>query len=442
LSFLLFLLVNAVLFIRPGEIIEELAGVPIYQVVILTCLASALPELAAVLFGQRIERQPITFCILGLFGAVLLSHVSQAQFDRAFDEGLDFGKVVVYYLLFIATVNTPRRLRWFLGCVVAFVTIVSILAVLQYHGEIRLAGYKPSVREAVVDADTGRTAYIERLQGTGIFQDPNDLCIVISSLVPIVLFRMSGGGLAGLVWLGPLGIFAYTIHLTYSRGGLLALLSGLVFWAIFRFGGKRALVLMLLGIPLLLAAFAGRQADLSANAGSARTRIALWSEWFQEFRDYPLFGKGPQVAPAPVDSTKDPFAAKEHLAHNAFLQSFADLGVFGGVLFLGAFCFAFEALARYGFDRTRILDRELARLHPFLIGSLAAYIVGMMALSIGYVTSTYLWLGLATAFVRVAPCFPPVPAPLIDRRLLQRWALASMSFLAAIYLTVRLFRPY
>lgn len=442
MSFLLFLFVNAVLFIRPGEIVEELAGAPIYQTAILLCLASALPELATVLFGESLERQPITFCVLGLFGAVILAHVTQAQLDRAFEEAQHFGKIVVYYLLLIATVNTPRRLRWFLGCVVIFAMAVCILGILQYHGEIRLASYKPSVKENVVDPTTGQTMQIERLQGAGIFQDPNDLCIVIASLVPIVLFRMSDGGLARLVWLGPLGVFGYTIYLTYSRGGLLALLSGLAFWAIFRFGGKRALVLMLLGIPLLLVVFAGRQTNLSANAGSAQTRIGLWSDWFQEFRANPLFGKGPECAPVATGLAKDAFAHKEHLAHNAFLQSFADLGILGGVLFVGAFFFAFEALARYGFGGTKILYPESERLHPYLLGSLAAYMVGMLALSIGYITSTYIWLGLATVFVRITPCFPPIPRLLIDRRLLQRWAVAGMSFLVAIYVAVRLFRSY
>ena len=444
MAFLLFLLVNAVLFIRPGEIMEELLGAPVYQFAILLCVAAAIPHLFDLLWGRPLDRQPILLCVLGLFVAVILAHASQGQGDKALEEAMNFGKVLVYFLLLLATVNTPRRLTAFLSCLVAFVSVVCVLVLLQFSGEIRLATYKPSVKENIVDASTGEEIQIERLQGTGIFQDPNDLCIMLSSLFPFCLHGLFyGRGVRSLVWLIPLGLFGTTIFLTHSRGGFVALTSGLIFWAIFQFGGKRALVVMLVAIPLLLVVFAGRQTNISANAGSAQTRIGLWSDWFQEFRANPLFGKGPDCSPDQEDeAAKNPYAKREHLAHNAYLQSFADLGLVGGMFFLGAFLVAFESLARYGFGRTRILNPDLARLHPFLVGGLASYLVGMLALSIGYVTSTYLWLGLAAVFQRVTPCFPPLPKLFVERKMIQRWALASIGFLLAVYVIIRVFRDY
>ena len=47
MDFALFLLVNAALFIRPSEIAPPLAAVPIYQILILLCLAVSSPKLIA-----------------------------------------------------------------------------------------------------------------------------------------------------------------------------------------------------------------------------------------------------------------------------------------------------------------------------------------------------------------------------------------------------------
>ena len=43
MGFLLFLIVNAVLFLRPGELMPELESLQLYQIAILACLACSTP---------------------------------------------------------------------------------------------------------------------------------------------------------------------------------------------------------------------------------------------------------------------------------------------------------------------------------------------------------------------------------------------------------------
>jgi len=81
----------------------------------------------------------------------------------------------------------------------------------------------------------------------------------------------------------------------------------------------------------------------------------------------------------------------------------------------------------------------MRRLGPFVLAVLAAYAASMLSLSRQFVPTTYTFLGLATAYVRVAA--PAVRAPVLpfDGRLAQRLAFVSAGFLVASYVFVRVF---
>src|SRR5438128_10119497 len=98
MAFLLFLLVNAALFIRPGEIVPALLGWEIYFYVILACLLVATPEVVRYLFGQPPTAQPITICVLGLFAAIVMSGFVSGGVSEAWRTGYPFAKVVIYYV--------------------------------------------------------------------------------------------------------------------------------------------------------------------------------------------------------------------------------------------------------------------------------------------------------------------------------------------------------
>src|SRR5205823_3488992 len=89
-------------------------------------------------------------------------------------------------------------------------------------------------------------------------------------------------------------------------------------------------------LPALFALFAGRQTDLSAAGGTGQARIQLWSEGLALFREAPFFGVGQGSYAEHVDQ----------VAHNSFVECYAELGFFGGTLFLGAFFCAVCVLRR------------------------------------------------------------------------------------------------
>lgn len=124
MDFFLFLLVNATLFIRPGELIPALYGWPVYNYIILASLLVAAPAVLNQLNEKSLVQNPTTVCVLGVWGFIVFSHLARADFGAAWEDGFEFAKVVAYFLLLVGVVNTPRRLFTFLGAVVVFTVSV------------------------------------------------------------------------------------------------------------------------------------------------------------------------------------------------------------------------------------------------------------------------------------------------------------------------------
>jgi hypothetical protein len=442
MGFFLFLLVTAALFVRPGEISADMYGWPIYQYLILACFAVSLPNVFSQLFDRRLSDQPVTVCVFCLLPLVFVSHLGQSRGPEAIDNGFAFFKVLVYYVLLISQVNTPGRLRFFLYWLIGCCVVLTLITVLQFHGAIELSTLKAKIQDTDVDHSTNEETEFDRMQGSGIFQDPNDLCLMLAACVPLCLLALTDGRFGPLraVWLAPLGLFLYAISLTHSRGGLLALLAGLAAILHKQFGGWKSFAAAALLLPLILVFFAGRQTEFSASSGTGQARIQLWQEWLDEFRTAPLTGVGANVAKEDeAEQQTKSKAGPTHVAHNAYLQSFADLGVLGGFFFVGVFYFAVWSVGRLGTKNTVIVDPELRRDQPFLLGTIVAYAAGMISLSLCYVVPTYLMLGLAHAYGQMTVVRPPPPPARFGPQVVLRLALISIGFLAFTYVFVRLF---
>src|SRR5262249_51850043 len=272
------ILLNAVLFIRPAEIVPDLEAWPIYEVVILACLLVSLPSVVRQLEPAELAANPITACVLGLLVAVVLSHLSHFFLWGVRESSNLFVKVVLYYLLVVSTLNTLSRLRQFLFWLVVFITVLTVLAVCQYHGVVDIPALS-AFNQLEYDPETGEQIILPRLRSTGIYNDPNDLSLIL--VVGILLCLAGLGGNSGVLrfaWVGPLALFGYALTLTYSRGGMLSLLAGLVALFQARFGWRKSILLSVAVLPVLLLGVGGRQADLATSEGTGQARIQLWSE--------------------------------------------------------------------------------------------------------------------------------------------------------------------
>ena len=439
MAFFLFLLVNVALFIRPAEIVPALLGWEIYFYVILACMAAAAPDVLRYLTGPSLDAQPITLTVFGLLIAILIPSLMVGDLAEAWRTGFLFVKIIAYYLLFVSLVTTPARLRALLICILSCCGAITTLAVLRYHDVIKLDTVKSLADSAV--GKNGEAIIIQRLQGTGIFHDPNELCVLLAAMVPIGMYFLftSRQLILRVLSAAMLPLFGYAIYLTHSRGGFIAFASGLgaLSWA--RFGWKKTALLGTFGLPFLLVLFGGRQTEISTSTGTARTRVELWREWLTTFRENPIFGKGMTLAKEEEVKARRPDEELRHAAHNSYLQCFADLGMFGGCLFVGAFVAAVWSIIRIHPRENLLLNLDLTVVQPYVLACVAAYAIGMMTLTISYIVPTYMMLAISVAYTRMATrssLAPPRPLR-FDHHLMGCYLAAGVGMLASIYVFVR-----
>jgi O-antigen ligase len=307
---------------------------------------------------------------------------------------------------------------------------VAALALLQFHSLVEFDAMRP-VEQGEYDQNTGEllTSY-PRLRAVGLFHDPNDLCLVLTTGTLAGMARSAVAGPVGrILWLTPIGLFGYALMLTQSRGGLIGLAAGIGSLAYVRLGPKRGLPLAAAGVLALAAVFGGRQVNINlAGSDTAQSRLQLWAEGLTLLNRNPITGIGAGEYEEEVGQ----------VAHNSFVHAFAETGLIGGTLYVGMFVLA--ALALYRLPRYATFwahDREFTALRPFVVAMVVAYAAGTFSLSRNYVVPTYLVLGLATAYTRIA--LPDPPAELrVNRALAVRLVLLGIGTLVFLKLFTQL----
>ncbi len=206
---------------------------------------------------------------------MILSLVAQLDFANALNWGIDFLKVVLYYVLFVGLVDSPARLRTFLFWMLVFATDDGLPGGAPVPRRHHPAQPRPDRRNVQGPRDRAGDVHFVRLTGSGIFHDPNELGVLIAVLIVLGLYwltdRRSGHG--AVLWVGPLVLFLYAMSLTQSRGALLALLAGLAVLLVARFGWRIA---ALVGVVVRAGAAAvpGGPADRPLDRATAPPRTA------------------------------------------------------------------------------------------------------------------------------------------------------------------------
>jgi len=427
-EFALLLLVTAILFIRPTDFVPGLQAVNLYFIAIVPCIILSWHKLVPQLTSAGLRKRPVLVFGIGMLLVSLITNFAHQQFQIGFDCTVNDAKLIALYLLVLAQLDTPRRLKVYLGWLVAVILIQTLLAVLNYHGYISIDSFMPDEDRiaTMVDGFTG----VRRLRGTGLFGDPNDVCEILNCAIIFSLYGLldRGAGCTRVIWLVPLALFGHALALTHSRGGFLGLVVGLMVLLRSRYRGTKSLVLAGVVLGLMFLLFAGRQTSLSTSEGNSQARIALWHEGFQLLPRSPLIGLG--IGQFNVFTS--------HVTHNAFLQMYVELGFVGGTFLFGQYFYCLKSLAKLGSKRVTLLDPEIRRLRPFLLASLASFATSEMSLSNPSSPMTYTMLGLATVGIRLADASPPLPDLLVSWKLVGRTVLFSGLFLIGLYVFVRL----
>ena len=389
MKFGLFLVLNVLVLIRPEELFPAITGLRLYLVVISLCTLVALPELLETLSLDSLRCRPISVCILLYFASTIVSLCVLGRVSEAlFDFGPEFAKVILFYFLLITIVKGEEQFRIYILALLVCISVLTIIALLQHYGYTSFPNIEPAMQREH-DPETGEEYYIPRLVSSGIFNDPNDLCLVLGLGILCCIYLTATGSLPfilSILWLLPVPLFGYAILETHSKGGVLGVLAGLAGYIYSRFGGPKSVPFAAAGAVACLALIGGRQGNMSGG-GTAHERLMMWADGLENLFRQPLY--------LPTGLGLGWFENENGLvAHNSFVQAYIEQGIFGGGAFLGAFLLAGSMSLRLG--KTLPAPGWTIRARHFGFAVVCAYGIGCYSVTRNTVIPTYLIIGLAT----------------------------------------------
>jgi putative inorganic carbon (hco3(-)) transporter len=316
---LLFQIYLVLLIIRPQEFLPILMGVPILQLLLLSCLGLwlfsrdknvALPPI--VLVGCFLIFAPLTVAANGWWGGVAIAH---AHLDP----------IVVIFLVATMAARKVSAMRRYMRTIVVCACVLVAYISIQLRTGMGPWAETPSVQ--------GRPYYI------GIFSDPNDLgqLFIIALAFVVYLLAIRKSSVSGIVLTLTGAWLIYGVILTNSRGAMLATMAILALECWRRFGKVAVVVASVLVVPALLAVT--RLSKLSAGEESAFDRLQAWYEGIQMLRGSPIFGVG-------FGNFTDHSVLT---AHNSIILPMAELGIVGLTIWLGIIWYSLRMLWWVGF---------------------------------------------------------------------------------------------
>ena len=338
MAYVLCLIYVAVSYIRPAELNPAFIPYHVAEVTGVLALAGAL--FSVLLRPRPVLNLPIDWCFLGFIAVAFVADPLGASVARLGLTAQVLLPLAAFYVLIRVTVETRLQMR-------VFIVVLCMLAVFQAVnaavGYSALSG-DPESAETQVPAGTyeddeqpGQAA--QRLAGTGMYGDPNDLATSLLIVVPFLFSAVLSAGsgvVLRVVGLAALGAIGYAFQLAQSRGGFLALAALVGAYAYRRVGRVATVVVLAVVVVAGLAVGPSRFQNIDSKEASAQGRIEAWAAGLQMVKAHPILGVG-----------FNQFSrVHERVAHNSFVHVLAELGLVGGFLFIGVFYWHFASTSR------------------------------------------------------------------------------------------------
>lgn len=403
----------AFLYIRPQDFVPALQGMPI-----MLMLGGAT---AALVFLHRAVRQrslvfarvPQHLFVLWFYAAIVVSQVAGMRLHGALEASLEFVPTVVMYFLIVELVTTPRRIK------IVFILLVHLTLALAVQG---------LVMHVTGKGFGGKEAYEGRIQAVGIFSDPNDLALIINTVLPlVVLWMLQSKSLIIKIYAFVVSItLVYAVFLTASRGGLLCL--GLMAILLFqRKFGKIVGVAAGMVVMGALLVLGPRMNTISPEEASSYGRLEAWVVGMGLFKGSPLFGVG----------FGNFMEYHFRTAHNSFVLCCAELGLFG--------LYPWIMLIYISLKNTRFVEKELLASgeRDFAMYAYAAnmallmFVTGALLLSRTYHPSLFVLFGLCGAITRVFVKHSGQRYALIEKRDFMRGIVITLASVVLFYFFLR-----
>jgi len=299
--------------VRPQDFVRPLVGLP------LVTLAMVILAIGFILTPARkkLLKTSSDKFIAFFFLAMIASTIAVHWVSYTVQIVVSTLQMAVAYYLVVNLANNEGRIKTMTWVLVTCLTIVAGMGVLQYYG------WDITGNGMFWAADKG----VWQIRGIGIFDNPNDLAYSVVMVIPFalgLLFRSKGISrrILSLIFLG---IVAYAIWLTRSRGGLLCLVLSTILW-LYLFLEKKTFrrIVAAVGIIVVIGAVVAVAGGYKQDESSME-RLEAWSAGMDMLKTHPLVGVG-----------KDQFIEHHYRdSHSSFIRSAAELGLIGLYAWLG-----------------------------------------------------------------------------------------------------------
>ena len=260
--------------------------------------------------------------------------------------------------------------------------------------------------------------------GSLVYYDANDFALVMVATVPFAVYLLKYGqkGMRRAIGLLALGLIMLALVKSGSRGGFLGMIA-VMLYILLRYKAIPSTTRLFVAVAgILLAILIGSDKyweqmgtilhpTSDYNWSDPQGRREVWKRGVTYVEHNPVLGLGVGAYPIAEGTLSDVSQARAEagrgfkwsVAHNSFLETAAELGIPGLIIFVGLFVASFRLLRRVrpgGIYGPGISKRETA-LSQMLIGSLFGFAISGIFVSAEYFSYLYFLLGMVIGLDKV-----------------------------------------
>jgi putative inorganic carbon (hco3(-)) transporter len=395
------------IYVRPAEIVSSWATIPFVQIVAGIAALVGLFSMSAK--PRSVWNLPQDKFLLGFWLVITVSNVLYWVWS-VYYSWMAFLPTVFCYFLLRMSVRRQSQLVGILYLLVILNVFLAVNGIVQYHTGVGFGNV---------------AMQLNRIYGTGIFSDPNDLGMTFVMVSPLA-FALAGDRdaafLGRLGCIAAIGTIMLALFYANSRGALIGLGAALITYSFLSYRKLNAAIVTAVLVVLMVVASPSRAAQIGYGDESAQGRIRSWAEGWSLLKSHPVLGVGFGRFPE----------FNGLVAHNSFVETFAELGL------VGAFCFA--GMVYWYFKGLRGLNLTVPRtrrLRAALISSGVGVFVCEWFLSREYVVVMYVLLALGASAQSLELDGEHVAATRSSLRDFMNIGFLTLGFLVAIYFFVR-----
>jgi probable O-glycosylation ligase (exosortase A-associated) len=269
---------------------------------------------------------------------------------------------------------------------------------------------------------TSHYLYLYRRGWCGL--DNNGAGLMLAMGVPMCFYAWEGmTSRWRWLFLAMIPPLLHAVFMSYSRGAMLSLIPGVLFWLV-RSRHKVKVAILLVGIGFLIPVLAGQEiqerfastADYNAD-DSAKARLTTWKIAWQMATENPIFGLG--IRNSNLYTFDYGADIPGRTIHSQYLQTAADSGLVALALYLVALFIAWRTASRTMRETRTRNDVEGRRAYAMAAGyegAMIVFCVGASFLSLETFETPYILMLLAAQLplaLRPAPEEPHAEAEVV-----------------------------